>query len=156
MAGLRRAVAAAAAIPLAVVTLAGCGGDAGAHDAQADRAYINRVNVAVKRFAREAQRLPAGFEADTLHTYSATLDRTADNLRAIRPPAPVAALHRQLAGDVSSYADAIDAAASAPLSEDPDKVVAAQQDLLDATRTANREVNRTLRAIGRKLAADQS
>jgi hypothetical protein len=152
MAGPRRVVAAVAA--LAVIALAGCGGDD--QDAQADRTYIDQVNGAVQRFAREAKQLPSGFEADTLHTYSATLERTADDLRAIDPPASVAGLHRRLAGDVSTYADAIDAAASAPLSEDPDRVVAAQQALLKATATANREVNRTLREIGRRLDAEQS
>ncbi len=151
MAGPRRVVAAFAV--LAVIALAGCGGDA--HDTQADRAYIDQVNGAVQRFAREARQLPAGFEAGTLHTYSATLEQTADNLRAIDPPAAVATLHRELAGDVSTYADAIDAAASAPLAEDPDKVVAAQQALLKATATANRDVNRTLKAIGRRLDAEQ-
>jgi hypothetical protein len=133
--------------------LSGCGGDG--KDVQADRTYIAQVNGAVQRFAREARQLPAGFEADTLHTYSATLQRTADDLRAIDPPSAVASLHQQLAGDVSTYADAIDAAASAPLSKDPDKVVAAQQELLKATATANREVNRTLKAIGRRLDAEQ-
>jgi hypothetical protein len=139
---------------LVVLALAGCGGDDG-KDAQADRTYIDQVNGAVQRFAREAKQLPAGFETDTLHTYSATLERTADDLRAIDPPSAVASLHKQLAGDVSTYADAIDAAASAPMSKDPDKVVAAQQALLKATATANREVNRTLTAIGRKLDAEQ-
>lgn len=138
---------------LAVVALAGCGGDD--EDAKADRAYIDQVNGAVQRFAREAKRLPAGFEADTLHTYSATLERTASDLRAIEPPSSVANLHAQLAGDVSTYADAIGAAATAPLSEDPERVVAAQQKLLQATTTANREVNRTLKAIGQTLDADR-
>jgi hypothetical protein len=151
MAGTRRVVA---LVLLAAVSLAGCGGGDD-QDTQADRAYIEQVNGAVQRFAREAEQLPAGFETDTLHTYSATLERTADDLRAIDPPASVAALHRELAGDVSTYADAIDAAASAPLSKDPDKVVAAQQALLKATATANREVNRTLREIGRRLDAEQ-
>jgi cytochrome c556 len=151
MAGTRRVVALAL---LAGAMLAGCGGGDD-KDAQADRAYIDQVNGAVQRFAREAKQLPSGFEADTLHTYSATLERTAGDLRAIVPPDSVAGLHRQLAGDVSSYADAIDAAASAPLSKDPDRVVAAQQTLLKATSTANREVNRTLREIGRRLDADQ-
>jgi hypothetical protein len=150
MAGPRRVVAAVAA--LAVIALPGCGGGDD-KDAQADRAYIDQVNGAVQRFAREAKQLPAGFEADTLHTYSATLDRTAQDLRAIDPPASVANLHAELAGDVATSADAIDAAAGAPLSKDPDKVVAAQQALLKATATANREVNRTLKEIGRRLDA---
>jgi outer membrane murein-binding lipoprotein Lpp len=148
---MRRVVALAL---LAAATLAGCGGGDD-HDAQADRAYIDQVNGAVQRFAREAKELPSGFEADTLHTYSATLERTAADLRAIDPPDSVASLHRQLAGDVSTYAEAIDAAASAPLSKDPDKVVAAQQALLKATATVNRHVNRTLREIGRRLDAEQ-
>jgi hypothetical protein len=152
VAGTRRVVALAL---LAIATLAGCGG--GDDDnAQADRAYIDQVNGAVQRFAREAKALPSGFEADTLHTYSATLERTADDLRAIDPPASVAALHKELAGDVATYADAIEDAASAPLSKDPDTVVAAQQALLKATATANRQVNRTLREIGRRLDADES
>jgi len=151
MAGTTRVVA---LVLLAAVSLAGCGGGDD-QDAQADRAYIEQVNGAVQRFAREAKQLPAGFEIGTLHTYSATLERTADDLRAIDPPESVAALHRELAGDVSTYADAIDAAASAPLSKDPDQVVAAQQALLKATATANREVNRTLREIGRRLDAEQ-
>jgi hypothetical protein len=152
MAGIRRGLALAL---LAAVTLAGCGGGDD-KDGQADRAYIDQVNRAVQRFAREAKQLPAGFEADTLHTYSATLERTAEDLRAITPPDSVATLHQDLAGDVSTYADAIEAAASAPLSKDPDQVVAAQQALLKATATANREVNRTLREIGRRLDAAES
>lgn len=152
MAAMRRGVVLAL---LAAATLVGCGGGDD-QDAQADRAYIDQVNGAVERFAREAKQLPAGFEAHTLRTYSATLDRTANDLRAIEPPAAVATLHRQLAGDVSTYADAIDEAASAPLSKDPNKVVAAQQALLKATTTANRQVNRTLQEIGRRLDDQQS
>ena len=151
MSGLRRAVAVGL---VAAATVAGCGSSSDT-ETKADRAYIDQVNGAVQRFAREAKALPSGFEAGTLHTYSATLERTASDLRAIDPPTSVATLHEQLAGDVSSYADAIDAAASAPLSSDPDKVVAAQQALLKATATANRDVNRTLREIGRKLDAAQ-
>src|SRR5690606_33848418 len=94
---------------------------------------------------------PSGFEAETLRTYSAALDRTAKRLRDIDPPPSVARLHAQLADDVAVYADAIEAAAQAPLSEDADRVVAAQQDVMRATETANTEVNRTLEAIGRRL-----
>lgn len=150
MAGVRRVVAVGL---LAAAALVGCGGDD--QDAKADRTYIDQVNGAVQRFAREARQLPAGFQADTLRTYSATLERTATDLRAIEPPSSVTNLHAQLAGDVSAYADAIDAAAGAPLSDDPDRIVAAQQKLLQATATANREVNRTLKAIGQTLDAER-
>jgi cytochrome c556 len=138
-----------AACAVAACILAGCGGDDG--QAERDRAYIEQVNTAVERFAREAKRLPSGFEAETLRTYSAALDRTAKRLRDIDPPPSVARLHAQLADDVAVYADAIEAAAQAPLSEDADRVVAAQQDVMRATETANTEVNRTLEAIGRRL-----
>ncbi|MBX5440763.1 MAG: hypothetical protein IRZ32_04455 [Solirubrobacteraceae bacterium] len=146
--GRRRLAACAAAACLAA---AGCGGDDGA---ERDRAYIEQVNVAVERFAREAAELPSGFEAETLRTYSAALDRTAQRLRDIEPPPSVRALHEQLAEDVAVYADAIEEAARAPLSRDAETVVAAQQDVLRATETANAEVNRTLQAIGRTLDAE--
>jgi hypothetical protein len=148
---MHRAVVAVAATLAAAIVAAGCGGSD--DDAKADRAYIAQVNTTVKRFAKQASGVPAGFTQDSLHTYSATLDRTADALRRIQPPTAVAKLHDQLAGDVASYAQAIEQAASTPLSKDPQKLVAAQQDLLAATATANREVNRTLQAIGRTLDA---
>jgi hypothetical protein len=146
----RAAVAVSSALVTAVVAT-GCGG--GDDHAKADRAYIDQVNTTVKRFARQASGVPAGFTADSLHTYSATLDRTAAALRRIEPPTSVAKLHSELAGDVASYAAAIEKAAATPLSKDPEQIVAAQQDLLAATATANREVNRTLQAIGRTLDA---
>jgi len=153
MAGLRRVAAAVATGALAASAVAGCGGGGDDAEAQAGRTYIDQVNGAVQRFAREAKALPSGLKPDTLHTYSATLERTADALRQIDPPPEVASLHEELAGDVATYADAIDKAAGAPESGDPDQVVAAQQELLKATATANREVNRTLREIGRTLDA---
>lgn len=152
MQGARRLAGACAA---ALALASGCGGaDDGGDEARRDRAYIEQVNVAVERFAREAKQLPSGFEAGTLRTYSAALDRAAANLRGIDPPPVVATLHERLATDVAGYADAIEDAAQAPLSDDPDRVVSAQQELLEATRTANAQVNRTLTQIGRKLDAE--
>jgi hypothetical protein len=133
------------------VVVAGCGG--GDDEAKRDQAYISSVNTAMQRFASAAKKLPSGFKTGTLHTYSAALDQAATNLRRIDPPASVASLHQRLASDVSGYADAIDQAAKAPLSADPDRVVAAQQALVKATRSANTDVTRTLTAIGRRLDA---
>ena len=148
MQGRRRRFGACA---VAACLLAGCGGGDDEQRAERDRAYIEQVNVTVERFAREARRLPSGFEAETLRTYSAALDRTAERLRGIEPPTSVARLHERLAADVAGYADAIEEAAQAPLTEDPEVVVAAQQEVMRATETANAEVNRTLKAIGRRL-----
>ncbi len=154
MQGARR-LTRACAVALSVVTLgvlAACGDS---DDAKQDQAYIEQVNAAMQRFAQAAERLPTGFEAETLHTYSAALDRAASSLRRIEPPASVARLHERLASDVAGYADEIDKAAEAPLSSDPDRVLAAQQRLMKAAKTANADVNETLAAIGRTL-DDQS
>ena len=133
------------------LVLAGCGGND--KQAKQDQAYITSVNAAMQRFAQAAKALPSGFKADTLKTYSAALDRAADSLRRIQPPDSVATLHKRLTSDVSGYADEIDQAAKAPLSKNPNTVVAAQQRLLKATNAANGDVNRTLTAIGKKLDA---
>jgi hypothetical protein len=133
------------------LALAGCGGDD--DQAKRDQTYIASVNTAMQRFAQAAKALPSGFKADTLRTYSAALDRAADSLRRIEPPDSVATLHRRLTTDVAGYADEIEKASQAPLSTDPDRVVAAQQQLLKATNAANSDVNRTLTAIGDRLDA---
>jgi hypothetical protein len=136
------------------LVLAGCGGDD--DDAKRDQAYITSVNAAMQRFAQAAKALPSGFKADTLKTYSAALDRAAGSLRRIQPPDAVASLHQRLTSDVAGYADEIDKAAQAPLSSNPNTVVAAQQQLLKATNAANSDVNRVLTAIGEKLDAQAS
>lgn len=142
----RLMVACVVAVGLA---LAGCGGND--DQAKRDQTYITSVNAAMQRFAQAAKALPSGFKAETLRTYSGALDRAAASLTAIQPPDSVATLHRRLTTDVSGYANEIEKASEAPLSADPDQVVAAQQQLLKATNAANGDVNRTLTAIGRKL-----
>lgn len=150
MRGVQRLIVMCVAV--AVLALAGCGGND--DQAKRDTAYITSVNAAMVRFADAAKALPSGFKADTLKSYSATVDRAADALRRIDPPSSVATLHTRLTTDVAGYADQIEKAAQAPLSSDPDRVVAAQQQLLKATKTANADVNRTLTAIGKKLDAE--
>jgi outer membrane murein-binding lipoprotein Lpp len=136
------------------LVLAGCGG--GGDQAKRDQTYITSVNAAMQRFAQAAKALPSGFKAATLKTYSATLDRAATSLRRIEPPDSVATLHQRLTSDVSGYAAAIEKAAQAPLSSNPNTVLQAQQQLLKETNAANSDVNRTLTAIGKKLDAGAS
>jgi hypothetical protein len=148
---MRRVIGALAA----AVLLAGCG----AGEARQANRYVDAVNRAQSQFARTMSglsgRLGSGSDpvaaTRVLRAFDGALQRVVVSLRAIKPPARVAALHRRLVGDLDAYGAEVRRETEALRSGDSRALVAAQQRLLAATRRVSSQINTTLAAINRQL-----
>jgi hypothetical protein len=149
-----RLTAVVAALVL-VATAAGCGGRPRGDDG----GYVQAVNAAQKDFRDRFDRLSDGITATstpaqdrrTLAGFQDAVDRVVARLRASRPPARVAGLHRSLVRQIAGYAGPIEVARRAFASRDPRRVLAAQGRLRAAVSDTGGRVNRTIDAINAKL-----
>lgn len=141
----------------AVVVLTGCGAS------KADEAnhYVDAVNRAQTQFAGTLNRLSGRISAtsaqssDTrvLRSFDTAVSRVVGRLRHITPPEDVTSLHRQLVGEMDAYGRRVRRETSTLRSNDPRRLVAAQQRLLSATDKASGRINATISAINRRLGA---
>jgi len=143
------------ALVAAGALLAGCGGEEGP-DANA---YVDAVNRAQTGFAQTVQRLSGRISSSsspaqdrrTLRSFNGAVSDVVGDLRQIEPPSDVASLHRRLVQEMGSYGAEVRRATSTLASDDPRRLVAAQQRLLRATDTVSGRINRTIGAINRRL-----
>jgi len=155
-AGRRRTAGIVAALAALVLAVAGCGGDDQVKEANA---YVDQVNQAQTTFAQTIRRInrqvtaesTAAEDRQTLQRYIAAVDRVVARLRAINPPPGVAPLHRRLVRDIDTYGGEVESAAESLQNPTADKLLGAQQRLLDATDTVTRQINTTIRDINTKL-----
>ena len=141
----------------AVVVLTGCGANKG------DEAnnYVDAVNRAQSQFAGTLDRLSGRISAtsaqssDTrvLRSFDTAVTRVVGQLRQITPPDDVTGLHRQLVGEMDAYGRRVRRETSTLRSNDPRRLVAAQQRLLSATDKVSGRINATISAINRRLGA---
>lgn len=140
---------------LAAVLLAGCG-SSGVDDANR---YVDAVNRAQTQFAGTMDRLSGRIsnsssvsaDARVLRTFDSALGRVMVQLRAAKPPASVATLHRRLVGEMDAYGARVRHEADVLRSKDTTRLVAAQQRLLTATDTVSRQINATIDQINSQL-----
>jgi hypothetical protein len=140
---------------LAVALLAGCGSN-GIDEANT---YVAAVNRAQNRFAGTMDRLSGRIssssslraDAQVLHTFDTALGQVLVQLRAAKPPAKVAPLHRRLVGEMDAYGAEIRREARVLRHKDTTQLVAAQQRLLSATDQVSRTINATIDQINTKL-----
>ena len=148
---MRRVIGALAAAAL----LAGCGPG----EARQDNRYVDAVNRTQSEFARSMSglsgRLGSGSNpaaaVRVLDNFHGALGRVVADLRAIKPPGRVAALHRRLVGVLGAYGAEVRRQTDALRSGDSRELVVAQQRLLTATRRVESQINTTLDAINRTL-----
>src|SRR4051794_4260833 len=139
----------------AVVVLTGCGAS---KTDEANR-YVDAVNRAQTQFAGTLDRLSgrvsatSGQTADTrvLRSFDSAVNRVVVKLRHITPPDDVTALHQRLVGQMNAYGRRVRRETATLRSNDPRRLVAAQQRLLSATGDASGRINATISAINRRL-----
>ena len=143
------------ALAVTAALLAGCGGD----DAEDANRYVAAVNRAQTGFAQTVERLSGRISSAsspsqdrrTLRSFNGAVTAVVGDLREIEPPDDVAALHKRLVADMGAYGLQVRRATSTLGSDDPRRLVAAQQRLLKATDTVTSRINTTITAINRRL-----
>ena len=154
---VRRPAAGLAAVLTAVLlALAGCGGD---ESVKEGNAYVAKVNKAQTTFAQTIRRInrqvtaksTAAQDRATLGEYIKAVDGVVARLRAIKPPEGVAPLHQRLVRSIDQYGREVESAANSLEDPTADRLLEAQQTLLDATETVTRQINGTIADINTKL-----
>lgn len=147
-----------ALLTVLAVAAAGCGSSA---DVKAGNAYVDAVNKAQTSFAGTVDRLSGHITATsssardrkTLAGFTSAVDRVVADLRAVKPPEKVAALHGRLVSAIDRYGTELSRTAGALRSKDPDVVVNARAALLKAKTTVTAQLDSTINAINNKLHA---
>lgn len=129
---------------IAVVALAGCGGNA---DEAND--YVEQVNgvqsALTQQFTSLAGRVTrvSQPEADAraLREYEAAVDKAVSDLRAIDPPGEVKADHEMLVKATASYGPAIETARKVFEGQNARAIIKAQTDLNTSVRETTSKVN---------------
>jgi hypothetical protein len=147
------ALAAAACALLAL----SCGGS----DDDGGDAYVERVNEAQKAFAARVDELSEGITATssaardrrTLRSFEEAVDEVGGDLRRIRPPGEVRALHERLITAVDGYGDEVQhAARTLETSRSASQLRGAQRELAQATTSFGTTLNETIDEINKELA----
>ena len=148
--------------PLAAVALAcalatsSCGGSG---DDNGER-YVEQVNRAQEAFATRVDELSAGITATssaardrrTLRSFQQAVDDVGGDLRRIRPPSEVRALHGRLVSAVDGYGDEVQQATrTLQTSRSPARLRGAQRELARATTSFGATLSRTIEEINREL-----
>ena len=147
---------------LALLALAGVAlvaGGCGGKDVKASNAYVDKVNTAQTDFAKTVDALSGKItqqstpaqDRTTMTNFTTAVARVVADLRAIKPPDKVKALHATLVSEISNYGTEVASAASALSSGDANRLLAAQQKLLKATTTVSTQINTTIDQINTKL-----
>jgi hypothetical protein len=139
----------------AALALGGCG----SQKTQRANDYVNAVNRAQNEFAATFNKLEGQITAkstarqdrSTLKKFEQAIDRVVAQLRAVRAPQNVRALHAQLITAIASYRDAVEKARRAFATKDRDKLVRAQQSLVRSVTRISERITRTINEINAKL-----
>ena len=143
---------------LIVVALAlvapGCGSDT-----KAANEYVDAVNQAQSEFATKFDQLSgqitststAAQDRQTLDGFRQAIDKAVADFRAVKPPSKVKPLHDKLIAEVSDYGAQIDKAKGAFSDNDPQAIVKAQADLVNAVTKVQAQINQTIADINKKL-----
>ena len=132
----------------------GCGADT-----KAANDYVDAVNKAQNDFATTFDQLSsqitststAAQDRETLDGFKQAIDKVVTDFRAVKAPDKVKALHGRLIAEISAYGKAIDKAKLAFSDEDPQAIVKAQADLVNAVTHVQAQINTTIADINKKL-----
>ena len=143
---------------LIVVALAlaasGCGSDT-----KAANDYVDAVNQAQSEFATKFDQLSgqitststAAQDRQTLDGFRQAINKAVADFRAVKAPGKVKPLHDRLIAEVSAYGAQIDKAKGAFSDNDPQAIVKAQADLVNAVTKVQAQINQTIADINKKL-----
>jgi hypothetical protein len=147
-------------IAATAIAVAGCGEDKAANERNA---YADQVNRAQSAFAQSFRDLSKritstttpGQGRRTLQGFEDAVDTVVGDLRRIDAPGDLAPLHRQLIDEISGYGRAIHRAKLAFATGAPQRILRAQSALVTSTTAISERINRTIKAINRRLQAKQ-
>jgi len=142
-------------LALAGALVAGCG----TSSTKSDNAYVDQVNKVQSEFAATFERLSGQITATssvaqdraTLRDFKQAIDQAVGDLRAIKPPDKVKALHAELAATIARYGTGIQAAEDALAHADPAARAKASAQLAQETSTTSADFSRVIDEINRKL-----
>lgn len=143
----------ALALALAL-SASGCGSDT-----KAANDYVDAVNKAQNEFATKFDQLSgqitststAAQDRQTLDGFKQAIDKVVADFRAVKAPDKVKPLHDKLIAEVSAYGAQIDKAKGAFSNDDPQAIVKAQADLVNAVTKVQAQINQTIADINKKL-----
>src|SRR5688572_255654 len=151
MTRLMRAIVLVAAA-LSLVAVAGCG------DTAKNNEYVDAVNKAQTDFADSVSKLQVDASSATpdkakeVFTSLATgVDKVVADLKAVEPPEKVADLHDELVAEVSSFGEAIRAAADSITGSDPQKIIDAQTKFATDVAAMGTKISATIDSINKEL-----
>jgi hypothetical protein len=132
----------------------GCGSDN-----KAANDYVDSVNQAQNQFATKFDQLSAQItststaaqDRQTLDGFRQAIDKVVADFRAVKAPDKVKPLHDKLIAEVSAYGVEIDKAKGAFADDDPQAIVKAQADLVNAVTKVQAQINQTIADINKKL-----
>jgi hypothetical protein len=143
---------------LSLLGASACGGE----DVAKERnTYADQVNQAQNEFARSFSNLSRRISSTTtpargrktLQGFEDAVDTVVLHLRRIDAPSDLAPLHRRLIGEIAGYGKAIHKAKLEFATGSPQRSEAAQGELVDATTSISKRINRTIADINRELQA---
>lgn len=144
-------------LALAGAALGGCASG----KVRAANAYVSAVNRAQTAFSLRSDRLAAEIGPDTtgqrrlvarrLRRYYATVDAFVARLRAIRAPGRVQALHARLIAAIERFGASLRSAGAGLTSGSASRILDGQQQLVAASASVSRAINRTIAAINATL-----
>lgn len=132
----------------------GCG-----TDTKAANDYVDAVNKAQNDFATRFDQLSgqitststATQDRQTLDGFKQAINKVVADFRAVEAPDKVKGLHGRLIAEVSAYGKEIDSAKQAFSNDDPQAIVKAQADLVNAVTRVQAQINKTIADINKKL-----
>ena len=151
---MTRSLRAALLILVAGALVAGCG-----DDAEERNAYVDQVNRAQQSFANTVQELSGQItegsttdsDRETLGRFETAIDGVVGRLRSIEPPEEVSTQHTELVETIDRYGNEVSDAVVALEGDDPEELLTAQRELLEATGEVSADINRTIGEINRAL-----
>lgn len=139
---------------VAGASAAGCGGDA-----EERNAYVEQVNRAQQSFADTVQELSGQIteqsttdsDRETLGRFESAIDGVVEDLSTIDPPEEVSTQHGELVETIDGYGGEVSAAVDALEDDEPDELLTAQRELLEATGEVSADINRSIGEINGRL-----
>jgi hypothetical protein len=144
-----------AVVVLSLLGVAGCGSG----DTKTANAYVESVNKAQTGFADTFTRIQAQItptssvkeDRATLADFETAIDDVVGQLRGVKPPDKVKALHAQLIAAIASYRDEVEKARRAFASHDRKTFVRTQRSFVEAVKRISVRIGTTITTINKKL-----
>jgi hypothetical protein len=143
------------AVAFSLVALTGCGADT-----KKNNEYVGAINKAQTDFAAGVDKLRAnsassspGQAQKVFSGLEGAIDGVVSDLRAVKPPEKVQALHTELIGHLSQFKAAVTEAGTAAASGNRQTILAAQTKFVGAVSQVATKVGATIDAINKKLSA---